>query len=302
MRLITVMLFLSVLISATVAADYTATLSPDDPLSHVSNNPQSNSTKESPSKARTAPANASQDIAPIVQQLAAVVDQAAPNQKAQYNQAMRENRANDIAVRDLVQQREIAHFAQYLFVTAAIGTCLGVLGMLLLYQTLVHTRRTANAAVDQLKQNRAWVVYKRTSAGRLVGDTFTVAFYVANLGQSPANNIVIKKAKYGVQGTAIADPGAAMGNDAIDSVKAGVLGPGVEFALNFSFSQADMREVMTSSENKKMIVWINITYETLQIKNATTEHTFEIVPVISDATGNLVEMSCCPIGPRNSAT
>lgn len=319
-RLITIVLCLSVSISVPVKGDHTATLRLDDPL--IQESPKKSNQSETADRAKEVVAekpgaDTNQHQKPIESPSAVespASEQSASDSKSKPNSDLSligqttEAQANaiarsatEIAIDDFGQQFRMAESADFMATVSFWQFLLGGFGAALLFWTLWETRRTANAAVKQAQQNRAWIVYKRTNSGGLIGDTYKVIFYVANMGQSPANKIVIKKAKYAVYGPVISDPNAAMSSDVIESTKGGALGPGVEFALNFYFSQADLREVIASDENNKVIIWINITYETLKITNAMTEHTFEVVPVISDATGDLVEMSICPIGPRNSA-
>lgn len=304
--------------AAGVSGDYDAKVDPNDPLTPAESvtaaNPANPANQESGKSADPESAKAGQsiglpgaDVAPPGKRPADDSNNrpggelSMTRQSADIQANAIARGANEIALDDLREQFRMAESAELMATVTVWLLVLGVLGSGLLFWTLLETRRTANAAVDQLKQGRAWIAYKRACNGKLVGDTCRVTFYIANHGTSAANRIVIKKARYSVHGANVANPNAAMGDALVESIEAGLLGPGVEFALSFSFSQADLRDVIASSEAKKIIVWIHIAYATLDIQDAETEHTFEVVPLICDANGELLETSVRPIGPGNRA-
>lgn len=114
---------------------------------------------------------------------------------------------------DLKAQQDMALWALAMFVVSAFGLAVTLLGIYLIYRTLIYTREAANltqSTLDQTKRandlvlqdQRAWL----SAGAEVVGDAnissgnyhFPIRFFVKNHGRTPAFNSIIFAETFGV--------------------------------------------------------------------------------------------------------
>lgn len=204
-RLITIMLFLSVSLSAPAAADYTATLSPDDPLIKESPKKSNHSETANAAEQNDRSARENQEIAlsylrDISAQLTAISRNLAPDKVKDAAKENNESEALRAVQADLIQQTRMARgtIAMAAIAFAALVLCGWVI--CLLYKNLREARnatkaaeKAASVARAQLMQNRAYMVLDPASLSFTWIQCDKVIFNCRwiNYGESPAVDVTV---------------------------------------------------------------------------------------------------------------
>ena len=93
----------------------------------------------------------------ILRQLEAISTNLKPDHEKEKRQESNEQAALEIGRSDLIQQERMAKYTFWICIATAIQTLIGAIGIYFLIQTLKETRRATTAAINAVKQNRAWI-------------------------------------------------------------------------------------------------------------------------------------------------
>lgn len=171
---------------------------------------------------------------------------------------------------DLFAQQSMADSARWMLILTALQVVVGVIGTVVIIQSLAISRRAIGQTSDVLEHQkdtakrelRAYLTvdfHSMFTEARSEG--FRVVFTVVNKGQTPARKVIADIGAFGIRG----NPGEMPVDPAwarIDPVSVKDLGPDVGATAFIEWAAPEMASVKRLiDEGGQLLVWITVNYE-----------------------------------------